>query len=315
MFLRDLMRWRTGRLIAGDRTYDEFRRWAIRAGRDHPKSRPDLCSELARLGSLYGQLTGTAAKHPSSAVERQLRHLSGMGIHAHRPFTLRLLWDAQEEKERGREATWLAPTLRVVSTWITRLWLAGRSFTGLAKAFAELAYQTVPAGETDRAQFWVGPISEIHDLRVTMPSDDQVGEGVRLTSKYGGKDTRATRTVLCAIMDWEQRDEAPKCGELTIEHIMPQTLNKAWRTDLGDRADEIHEQYLHRLGNLTLCGGRWGSAMSNRPFEEKKEIYEKSAVKMTRDLNDRAKWDEAAMKGRAAELTDKALRLWPWPPS
>ena len=313
IFLRDLMRWRTGRLVAGDGTYDEFRRWAIRAGRDDPKSRPELCGELASLAALYGQLTGTAVKPPSRAVERELRHLSGMGIHVHRPFTLRLLWDAQQEEERGGDATWLVPTLRAVSTWITRLWLAGRSFTGLGKAFAELAHAPVPAGETDRARFSIGRIAEIHDQRITMPSDAEVSEGVRLTSKYGGKDTRATRTVLCAIMNWRQWDEAPPCDDLTIEHIMPQTLNQAWRTDLGDRADEIHEQYLHRLGNLTLCGGKWGSAMSNRPFEEKKKIYKESSVKMTRQLVTRTEWNEAAMRERADELTREVLGLWLWP--
>ena len=38
-----------GRLVERDLTYDEFRRWAIRAGRDDPIRRPGLCSELASL--------------------------------------------------------------------------------------------------------------------------------------------------------------------------------------------------------------------------------------------------------------------------
>ena len=313
MFLRDLMRWRTGRLVAQDLTYDEFRRWAIRAGRDGPNHRPGLCSELASLAALYGQLTGTSAKRPSGDVESHLRHLRAMGVHAHRPFSLRLLWDAQREEERGREVLWLVPTVRSVSIWITRLWLAGRSFTGLGKAFVELAREQIPADEPDRAGFWTRRIAGVDDKRIAVPSDAEVGEGVRLTSKYGGKDTRATRTVLCAIMNWEQWGEAPPCDDLTIEHIMPQKLTEAWRTDLGERADSIHQQYVHRLGNLTLCGGKWGAAMSNRPFEEKKKIYyRKSAVQMTRLLDDLSQWDEAAIRRRADGLTQDVLNLWPW---
>ena len=312
LFLRDLMRWRTGRMVPQDLTYDEFRRWAIRTGRDGPDQRPGLCGELASLAALYGQLTGTSAKRPLRAVESHLRHLREMGVHAHRPFTLRLLWDAQREEERGQEVPWLVPTLRAVSTWITRLWLAGRLFTGLGKAFVELARDQIPADESDLAGFWTRRIAGIDDQRITVPSDAEVGEGVRLTSKYGGKDTKATRTVLCAIMRWEQRGEAPLCDDLTIEHIMPQTLNDAWRTDLGERADAIYEQYLHRLGNLTLCGGRWGSAMSNRPFEEKKKTYRESAVRMTRRLADLSEWDEAAIRLRADRLTQKVLHLWQW---
>ncbi len=312
VFLRDVMRWRTGRLVAHNRTYDEFRRWAILEGRDDPKRRPELCSELASLAALYGQLTGTATKQPSGAVKRELRHLRAIGIHAHRPFTLRLLWDAHRGEERDPEATWLVPTLRAVSSWITRAWLAGRSFTGLGKAFAELAHASAPAGEPDRAQFWIGRMTGIRDERIAVPSDSEVSEGVRLTSKYGGRDTGVTRAVLCAIMHREQRGEAPPCDRLTVEHIMPQTLNQDWRRDLGERADKIYEQHIHRLGNLTLCGPSWGSTLSNHSFEKKKKTYQKSSVLMTRRLADLPKWDDAAIKRRADELAQKALRLWPW---
>lgn len=311
-FLCDVMRWRTGRMVAGNRTYDEFRRWAIREGCDNPARRPELCGELASLAALYGQLTGTAVGHPSQGVRRTLGHLRAMGIDAHRPFTLRLLWDAHQARESGRDPKWLSRTLGSVSSWITRLWLAGRSFTGLGNAFVELASVSVPAEEPDRARLWDGRIAGVGDQRIAVPSDSEVNEGIRLTSQYGGKNTRATRAVLCAMMCEEQWDDTAPCGKLTVEHIMPQTLSQAWRDDLGERADEIHGRHLHRLGNLTLCGGRWGSALSNHRFERKKPLYEKSTVLMTRELAKLPTWDEAEIGRRAEELWQHALRLWPW---
>ena len=310
VFLRDVMRWWTGRLVAGNRTYDEFRRWAIREGRDNPERRPELCAKLASLAALYGQITGTADEQPSGDVKGKLDHLRAMGIHAHRPFTLRLLWDAQEAGDSGRDPTRLVQTLGSASSWITRLWLAGRSFTGLGRAFVELANAPVPSDEPDRARYWARRIARVPD-RIAVPTDSAVTEGIRLYPKYGGKDTRATRAVLCAMIDREQWKELP-CGDLTVEHIMPQTLNGAWRNDLGDRVEEIHGRHLHRLGNLTLCGGRWGSALSNHSFERKKELYDKSAVLMTRRLADLPKWDEDAIRQRAEELAQDALKLWPW---
>lgn len=312
IFLRDVMRWWTGRLVAGNRTYDEFRRWAIRKGRDNPERRPALCAKLASLASLYGQLTGTAATQPSEEVKRELEHLRAMGIDAHRPFTLRLLWDAKQAGESGRDPTRLVHTLGYVSSWITRLWLAGHSFTGLGKAFVELASASVPADEPDRARFWGRRMARVQDQRNAVPSDSEVTEGICLKPKYGGKDSRATRAVLCAMMDREAWGEAPPCGKLTVEHIMPQTLNKDWREDLGDRAEEIHGRHLHRLGNLTLCGGKWGSALSNRRFEEKKPLYKKSSVLMTQRLAGLPTWDEDAMRRRAEELARDALTMWPW---
>ena len=312
LFLRDLMRWWTGRLIAGNRTYDEFRRWAIREGLDNEARRPELCSRLASLAALYGQLTGSAATQSSRGVKRKLDHLRAMGIDSHRPFTLRLLWDAQEARQLGRDPDGLVDTLGSVSSWITRLWLAGHSFTGLGKAFVQLARERVPPDEPDRARHWQRRMAEVSDQRRSVPSDAEVIEGIRRTSKYGGKDTRATRAVLCAMMDREAWGEAPSCGKLTVEHIMPQTLSEAWSVDLGQRAEEIHGRHLHRLGNLTLCGPKWGSALSNHSFEKKKQLYKKSSVLMTQRLAKVPKWDEVAIRERAEELARTALDLWPW---
>ena len=309
LFLRDVMRWRTGRTVAKEETYDGFRRWAIGEGRDNPKKRPELCRELASLAALYGQITDTAAKQPSPSVKRELDHLRALGIHVHRPFSLRLLWDAQRLGP-GEES--LLPALTAVSRWVTRAWLAGGSLAGLDKAFAQLAHTAMPADEGDHSQFWIGQISGIDDERIAVPSDTAVREGIQLTSKYGGLNTRATAAVLYAMVDREQRGEVPARVSLTVEHIMPQTLNQSWLDDLSERGEEIHEQHVHRLGNLTLCGDRWNPALSNHPFGKKRALYRKSSILMTRRLADLAAWDESAIKERATALTDKALELWPW---
>ena len=310
VFLRDVMRWWTVSMVAGHRAYDEFRRWAIRQGYDSPERRPELCAKLANLAALYGQLTGTAPRHPGR-VKRRLDHLRAMGIDAHRPFTLRILWGAQRAEHSGDDPKWLVPTLHAVDSWITRIWLAGHSFTGLGKAFVGLAGATISADEPDRVRFWTRRIGEAPDS-IAVPTDSAVIEGIRLTPKYGGKDTRATRAVLCAIMYDQHWGEVPSCGDLTVEHIMPQTLSEGWREDLGDRADEIHGRHLHRLGNLTLCGARWGSALSNHRFEKKKELYEESSVRMTSRLVKFPRWDEDAIQKRADDLARAALKLWPW---
>ena len=74
----------------------------------------------------------------------------------------------------------------------------------------------------------------------------------------------------------------------------------------------FYERHIHRLGNLTLCGDSWNPALSNYSFERKKEIYRNSSIAMTRRLAEFPKWDEAAIKQRADELAQEALRLWPW---
>ena len=311
-FLRDMIRWRTGKLAA-EGTYDEFRRWAIREGHDNSDGRSKLCSELEHLASLYGKLTGAAGQHPDKRIEGSLRHLRAMGIDAHRPFTLRLLWDLSPDGGANSTSDQTAKVLAAVSSWITRIWLADRSVTDLPKVFAELANARIPDGELDPAWFWTSRIASICNERTSVPSDEEVYKGVRLTSKYGGRDTRATKAVLYAINDDDAWGETPPFDKLTVEHVMPQTLSEDWREHLGEKADEVHEKYLHRLGNLTLCGPRWGSAISNHLFKKKKEFYRKSSVMMTRQLAELPTWDADTIKRRADELAEKALRLWPRP--
>lgn len=67
----------------------------------------------------------------------------------------------------------------------------------------------------------------------------------------------------------KQGKEVVSFDELTIKHIMPQTLNTKWKIDLGKKAVEIHEKYVHCIGNLTITG--YNSEMSNESFEEKRD--------------------------------------------
>ena len=43
-----------------------------------------------------------------------------------------------------------------------------------------------------------------------------------------------------------------KDNQITIEHIMPQTLTLKWKEDLGENWEEIYNTYLHTFANLTL---------------------------------------------------------------
>src|SRR5699024_11865577 len=56
----------------------------------------------------------------------------------------------------------------------------------------------------------------------------------------------------------------------SIEHIMPQTLNKEWINELGTNYQEVHDSYLNSIGNLTITA--YNSQYSNRPIKEKQSI-------------------------------------------
>ena len=293
-FLRDVLRWRTGELHGIDQVYGGLRRWAVE--NRQTGDRPAICRDLARLAGLYGILTGTAGEHPDASVERELRHLRQMRIDIHRPLTLRLLNDARENGQGAVTNRDLAMTFTGIGTWITRLWLADRPTAGTNKALAQFAHGPGPSAGEDFSDYWLGRIGRLRNSRVGVPNNEAVQEGIRTRKAYGGSATRSSLAVLCALMEAEENPgEAPARDKLTIEHVMPQALTVDWKGALGDGAEDIHGRYRHRLANLTLSGDATNTSMAADPFDEKRTVYGKSTIGMTRRLADENEWNEDAL--------------------
>lgn len=95
--------------------------------------------------------------------------------------------------------------------------------------------------------------------------------------------------------------------KITIEHIMPQTLNDSWLNEIGG-SDEVHRKYRDTLGNLLLG---INSELGNMIFSEKKKMYAESGVSMNRDLFKYERWSEQEILKRASILADYAVKIWP----
>lgn len=101
---------------------------------------------------------------------------------------------------------------------------------------------------------------------------------------------------------------------ITIEHIMPQTLSDKWKAALGDEWERIHQQYLHTMANLTLTG--YNSQYSNLSFLEKRNMekgFKDSAFRLNNYVKTCGQWTETELKQRQQDLLGVFLRLWPMP--
>ncbi|MFP6266412.1 DUF262 domain-containing protein [Helicobacter pylori] len=102
--------------------------------------------------------------------------------------------------------------------------------------------------------------------------------------------------------------------ECTIEHIMPQTLTKEWKKDLGENFQAIHDKYLHTIGNLTLTG--YNQDYSNKSFQEKRDMekgFKDSPLRLNQNLKDLESFGEKEIEKRANDLADWALKIWTYP--
>ncbi len=112
--------------------------------------------------------------------------------------------------------------------------------------------------------------------------------------------------------DTKEPVNTQKC---TIEHIMPQELTaEEWEKDLGENFKEIHDKYLHTIGNLTLTG--YNPEYSNNSFQEKRDMekgFKDSPLRLNQSLRDLESFGEEEIKKRANDLADLALKIWTYP--
>lgn len=110
------------------------------------------------------------------------------------------------------------------------------------------------------------------------------------------------------------RKERVYTHEYTTEHIMPQTLTEEWERDLGENFQEIHDKYLHTIGNLTKTG--YNNEYSNKSFQEKRDMekgFKDSPLRLNQGLRDLKSFGEEEIKKRANDLADLALKIWTYP--
>jgi uncharacterized protein with ParB-like and HNH nuclease domain len=107
--------------------------------------------------------------------------------------------------------------------------------------------------------------------------------------------------------------------DVHLEHIVPQTITtkKAkkeygdWVEYLGDNAVTKHRRYVSRIGNLTLIAGELNIKASNNPFNNKKDNYKQSNIKLNDSLaNYYRQFKFQQIDERGKELTDIALKIW-----
>jgi hypothetical protein len=96
--------------------------------------------------------------------------------------------------------------------------------------------------------------------------------------------------------------------QITVEHIMPQTLSDGWKTEIGNNWETVHKQYLNHIGNLTLTA--YNSELFNKLFNEKKGLYQESHFQLNTYFSTINKWDEKSIIERGKDLAERAADIW-----
>ena len=145
------------------------------------------------------------------------------------------------------------------------------------------------------------------EFALRLPNDAELTHELKTTSNFY---SLAHCKFCLALVEEALTRSRPDIDDdeyLQVEHIMPQTLSTKWITYLGERDAELHQQYVHSLGNLTLI--RHNQKLGNRNFDEKCKIYRDNAgLQIAKScIIDVEKWDMSAIERRADWLIARLL--------
>ncbi len=117
-----------------------------------------------------------------------------------------------------------------------------------------------------------------------------------------------TRYILCklerqlsgVIVDWND-------ARLSIEHILPENPGPDW--EVYFTKDE-QEEYVFRLGNLTLMETGKNRDIGNKLIGDKLPVYQTSQYALTRDKTAYTEWKPSTVQKRQTELAKLAKTVW-----
>lgn len=139
------------------------------------------------------------------------------------------------------------------------------------------------------------------------PDDDEFKASLMTSKKQNHSYGRA---ILLAIEEFETKNIPVDFGDVTIEHLMPQTLSDWWTQNLGgkDKAELTYNNYINCIGNLAPLSGSYNSENSNKPWSEKLKIMKDVQFKTTKEVLDKDTWTERNIIDRNGPLAERACK-------
>ncbi|HHQ0360208.1 TPA: DUF262 domain-containing protein, partial [Listeria monocytogenes] len=218
--------------------------------------------DLVRLSEVYGGMKNPAEDNFFETDSQQvLNDLKRLGAKSFYPIIL-----AMVKKDYGPNEIY--EVLSAIEVLVVRNFvISGLVANKYETEFSKIAFKIY--------QEEVESVTEIINLiRTNIIADD-----VFLNNFSSFKTTNKLRLryILKKINDSYSKEIAVlnDNNKIHLEHIMP------IKADGWDIIKEEHEEYLWKIGNLTLLGSEYNKKSTNKIFNDKKDIYEYSEVQLT----------------------------------
>lgn len=258
--------------------------------------------DLARFAKYY-EILLNPDKENNINLRKALKRINRLEVTTAYPFLLNCYNDFTEDIILSDE---FINIIKMIENFMIRRFICNVPTNQLNKIFPPL-YTLV---NTKQSGSFTDKLKNILQFK-GYPKDYEFNARLQDTNLYGSGDRAKRAKIILETLEesYNHKEQVP-FGELTIEHVMPQTLNEWWQVHLGDDWEIVHDLYLHTLGNLTLTA--YNQEMSNDDFDSKKKCLEKSHLEINKYFMDKVTWSKEDILKRSEYLADIALKVWPY---
>ena len=258
--------------------------------------------DLHKFANYYSRLL-TPEREDNLRIRKYLTRIDRLEVATVYPFLL----NCYDEWMQGRisEAEFIE-IFQILENFILRRFVCNVQTRGLNRIFALLYSQVAK----DTA---IATSSFIDRLKIALqskdyPKDAEFKERLLDVKLYGSNRTEKAKLILESLEESFRHKEQVSLNNLSIEHIMPQTLNGWWKNHLGEDWAITHDLLIHTLGNLTLTA--YNSELSNSDFLTKRTEFQKSHLELNKYFVVQDMWERKNIEFRAEYLAILIVNIW-----
>ena len=314
-FVRDYLTMKQGKIGRIDRIYFIFKEYAESIS----ISRAELLNDMHHYAHIYSQIDN--ASIGTDKLNRKLNQLRTLDSTIAYPFFM-AFFDYTIKVEMSENEIYRA--IDVIEAYWARRIICNLPSNALNKVFATLhrdVLNHINKVGSDNKPAYVDVLIYVllkKGRSSVFPTDEEVA-GDFISRQVYKMPANQRIFILERLENRDNNERHDVVKELTeknitIEHIMPQTLSDKWKKALGDEWERIHQQYLHTMANLTLTG--YNSQYSNLSFKEKRDMekgFKDSAFRLNNYVKSCEQWTEKELKQRQHDLFQVFMHLWPMP--
>lgn len=289
-FFMQYIVYKTSKPINNRQLYNSF----VKLFKDNNYTQEAILKELKYYAEIFEAFVYGSNTY-SERINRLLKNIRILNQTTCYPFLLHIFDDYHK---KIIDQTTVEKILHFILSYLLRRLVCGVPSNTLRGLFTYL-YNRIFKVSTNKHKYY----ESLNKFLFTVSSKDAVPSALEFEKALQTANIYSNN-ALCRflLLDIENGDgkEILQASNLTIEHIMPQTLSADW----SYINPEEHEEYLHTLGNLSVTG--YNSELSNKSFKEKQDIIRENskAVILNSDILDKETWEIKHIKMRAKRLAD-----------